>query len=48
MYIDNKGFCLVWDNVGKTVKTRHHSTERQNKMMVWALSYAAGIYFNKL
>lgn len=31
---------MVWDNVGKMVKAAHQSTERQNKMMLWALSLA--------
>ena len=35
------GFCITWDNVGKMVKTCHQSTGRQNKMMLWALAYAA-------
>ena len=35
------GFTLVWDNVRKMVKARHQGTGRQNKMMLWALAYAA-------
>ena len=37
----SNGYSMVWDNVGKMLKARHQSTTRQNKMMLWALSYAA-------
>ncbi|XP_061162619.1 uncharacterized protein LOC133171838 [Saccostrea echinata] len=37
----SRGFCITWDNVGKMVKACHQSTERQNKMMLWALAYCA-------
>uniref|UniRef100_A0A8W8ILQ2 DUF6589 domain-containing protein n=1 Tax=Magallana gigas TaxID=29159 RepID=A0A8W8ILQ2_MAGGI len=35
------GYCITWDNVGKMIKACHQSTERQNKMMLWALAYGA-------
>lgn len=35
------GFTLVWVNVGKQIKTRHQNKGKQNKMKLWALSYAA-------
>lgn len=34
-------YCITWDNVGKMIKACHQSTERQNKMMLWALAYGA-------
>ncbi|XP_062602465.1 uncharacterized protein LOC134264190 [Saccostrea cucullata] len=37
--LQSKGYCLVWDNVGKMVRVSRQSSERQNKMLLWALSY---------
>ncbi|XP_053406393.1 uncharacterized protein LOC123566698 [Mercenaria mercenaria] len=38
---DKNGFSICWDNVQIEVHARHQSTESQNKMMMWAMSYAA-------
>ncbi|XP_061167991.1 uncharacterized protein LOC133176943 [Saccostrea echinata] len=35
------GYTITWDNVGKMTKACHQNTNRQNKMMLWALSYCA-------
>nr|XP_022309155.1 uncharacterized protein LOC111114903 [Crassostrea virginica] len=35
------GYTLTWDNVGKMTKACHQNTQRQNKMMLWALSFCA-------
>lgn len=42
------GYTLAWDNVQKLVEARHQSTTSTNKMMMWALAFAASSRVNTL
>ncbi|XP_070542604.1 uncharacterized protein [Ptychodera flava] len=37
----NPGFSLAWDNVQVETTARYQSTTQQNKMLMWAMAYAA-------
>ena len=40
LYVPVLGFALVWDNVQKLVRSRDHSKDKGNKMLLWANGYA--------